>query len=205
MESKKAIAIAALIALLVAGLIVGIIMYLTSFFSGATTSTSGRNVITSSPNPLATPTPAPQTGGQQQQPTPQNNAVKTVTVGGVTFSYPSKWGTLRCNNSQNVEFDPYNSVDQTMRCDVAVKPITVLVGGAPACAGEPVTLGNARVIRSKVNTNMGTEYRWCVSGVGNNFDITHRVSSTSARANSRDDFSQAIEQMISNIRVGGGS
>lgn len=121
---------------------------------------------------------------------------------GFSLSYPSNWGLLTCSNSQNFEFDPTTGADlKNVVCDVAVKPITVLVVNRLNCTGETITLGSNKVVKSKTTSGGDTNYRWCVT-VGNKaFDITHRVSSAGSRATSKDDYSAQIEQMIQTIKT----
>lgn len=202
MESKKPIIIAAVIALVVAGIIVGAIVYLTGLLRTRTTTTP--NVVTSSPSSVITSENNAARPSSTPAPTLPSN-MKIVGIAGFTMTYPSTWGKLSCSNSSNIEFDPYNATDQTATCDFAVKPITVLVAPRLSCAGETVTLGNNRVVRTKTQTQTGMDYRWCVYGNGMNLDITHRVSSTGSRATSKDDFSKQVEEMISSLRTGGAS
>ncbi len=213
MENKKAVFIAALIALVVAGIIVGAIIYLTGLLRNRTVTTPATNVVTSSPGTTivsGTPNPRPSvtthpSPAPSVAPTVPAN-MKIVGIGGYTMTYPNTWGQLKCTNSSNIEFDPYNGTDQTATCDYAAKPITVIVTPQLSCAGETITLGANRVVRVKTPTRSGTDYRWCVYGTGNmNFDITHRVSSSGGRAVSKDDFSSQVEQMISSMRTGGAS
>ncbi len=202
MENKKAVFIAAAIALLIAALIVGAIIFLTNLLRGRS---SGPTVVTSSPSPVVTASPSSNTPVTSQNPSTPNNS-KYIGIGGYSMSYPANWGVLRCTNSTNVEFDPYNPMDQTAVCDYAVKPVTVLVATAVVnCPGEQVLLGGNRVIRSKIQTQTSLDYRWCVFGNSVTLDITHRVSSTGSRATSKDDFSAKVEEMISSMRMGGAS
>ena len=123
---------------------------------------------------------------------------------GFTLRYPKNWGILTCNNSDNFELDPTNPADQIgVTCERALKPITVIVGKKAQCQGDMVTLGNVKVIKSKIMDDNGTDYRWCTQTVPD-LDITHRVSKTPSRATSKQDYSAAVEQMISTFTPGSG-
>lgn len=130
---------------------------------------------------------------------------KIYSGSGFAIRYPDSWGVLSCSNSEHLEFDPYGTDIGGVVCDVAVKPITVLVTKQLNCQGETTSLGGAQVVRSKESSDGDINYRWCVSLGGKNFDITHRVSQTGVRATSKDDFSSKIEELISNIQLSQGS
>lgn len=135
----------------------------------------------------------------------QQSNLKTFTGAGFNVPYPSSWGLLTCSNSANFEFDPTSSSDvRSVVCDVAVKPVTVLVTNRLSCQGETVKLGNHQVIRSKVSAQSGdANYRWCFSVGGKNLEVTHRISASGSRATSKEDFSAAVEQIITGISIGG--
>lgn len=207
MENKKAVLVAAVVALIIAGLIIGAIWFLTSILKGRATV---RTNTTVSPTPTPVQSQPATVNGGNTPPTGQSSSSlpmgKTVSIDSFTFHYPQNWGVLKCANSRNIEFDPYNGTDQSgVVCDYAVKPVTVLVTNVLNCQGESITLGGSQVIRSKIPTQTGVDYRWCVTGQGGvNLDITHRVSSDGSRATSKEDFSSQIEQMISNFRAPSG-
>ncbi|MFH0937248.1 MAG: hypothetical protein V1808_03060 [Candidatus Daviesbacteria bacterium] len=154
--------------------------------------------------PTVAVSPSPSASGVTLAPTTSSSANKTFIGQGFNLNYPTSWGILTCNNSQNFEFDPGNSVDaKNVICDIAVKSITVLVTTTqPNCQGDKVKLGNNDVIRSKVISDNGNiNYRWCLAVGGKGFDITHRVSQSGGRATSKIDFSAQVEQMIGTIKT----
>ena len=122
---------------------------------------------------------------------------------GFIIPYPKSWGLLTCANSRNFELDPTDETDlKNIKCDFALKPVTVLVGKRSNCLGESVKLGNNQVIRSKtITADGGIDYHWCVNMDDTALDITHRVSSLGSRATSKEDFSLQVEQMIGEIKT----
>ncbi|OGE30952.1 hypothetical protein A2631_04705 [Candidatus Daviesbacteria bacterium RIFCSPHIGHO2_01_FULL_44_29] len=163
----------------------------------------------SSAGSLTVPVASPEPGTDSSTQSPQNVVgTKTYTGEGFSLHYPEAWGLLKCNNTQNFEFDPTNPTEQLgVKCDYAVKPITFLVSNIQlSCTGETIQLGNLAVLRSKTTkANGDINYRWCVNGATASLDVTHRVSSTGSRATSKDDYSTQVEQMISSLSFGGGS
>lgn len=200
MEEKRTLIIAGVIAVIALILLGGLIYYLVKTFIG-----SRNNVVTSSPAPSSY-VGLPSTG---VSPTPQpssNPNLKTYTGSNFQLSYPSSWGILTCNNSSNFEFDPTNSNSQNVSCDVAQKPITVLVGNSSGCGGTTMQLGNNSVLYSKQTTTDGyIKYEWCTQGGPTVLNITERVSPNGEQATSVRDYSSEVEQMISSLRFGGGS
>ncbi len=160
--------------------------------------------------------PVPQTGGANPSPTPLvsfssapaiPSNTKSYNLGGLQISYPKEWGILTCRNSQNIELDPTNGVDQlNLTCDRAVKPITIQTSFLTGCPnGQTVNLGGQVVAKVISTSSSGTDYKWCVNSPLR-MEITHRVSQTDLRsAFSKTDYSQQIEQLISSFRMGGGS
>lgn len=151
--------------------------------------------------PVSSPTPA-------TPPTQVSANSKAYTGPGFSLQYPKTWGVLKCNNSSNFEFDPTNPADQLgVNCDFAVKPITILVSNNLQCSGESSRIGGNNIIKTKKARNGGDiDYKWC-AGVGSGkvgLEVTHRVSQTGSRATSKEDFSQAIEQMISTLNFAPG-
>lgn len=151
-------------------------------------------VATVSPSPVAS-VEVPSTG---EQPSPGVVAtIKSYNALGVDVKYPTNWSLLTCSNSVNFELDPYGGADSRVACDVALKPVTVLVNSSSAvCRGVETNIGNLVVRRYRAENSRGVDYQWCFSVRGVNFNITHRVSQSGARATSKDDFSGTIEQMI---------
>lgn len=130
-------------------------------------------------------------------------SIKIYAGQGFAFEYPRNWGILTCSNSKNVELDPYSNTDvKNVTCDVAAKPVTILVADKLNCQGESLKIGSSQVVKLK---NAGTDgdiaYRWCVSLGDKKMDITHRVSKGNLRATSKDDFSAQIEQMIGTFKI----
>lgn len=136
------------------------------------------------------PEAMPQTGSNQ----------KTFVSNGNTFGFPNNWGVLTCNNSANFELDPNNSQDSQISCDIALKPITVLVNSNAACKGTATTISNITVSKYRMENARGIDYQWCFTRNGASYNITHRVSQFGVRGTSKEDFSAAIEQMIANVK-----
>lgn len=156
-------------------------------------------VITNNPTPTSTPIPTP---------TVANNQVSAALVNtkiyqgrNVTFKYPQKWGILTCNNSQNLELDPYNSTDfKNYACDRSIKPITIIVSNSVlSCLGETVKIGNNAVIKQITETANWLKNRWCVNKNGVSLDITNRVNPTGITGTGKDNFSPEIEKIISSL------
>lgn len=146
---------------------------------------------TNSPDGAATATQSPNKG---------------FTSNGVLFTFPTNWGVLECTNSQNFELDPANTNDQKVGCDVAQKPVTVLVNTTTSCPGDTVKIGNVNVTKSRVDDGTSVDYRWCFNSGGNRYDVTHRVAKDGGRATSTSDFSADIEKMIGRLSpINGGS
>lgn len=147
--------------------------------------------------------PTPQTLGENITPSPTLPAGNTKTYQGQNFAlrYPGNWGIVTCNNSLNIEFDPYSSSDlKNYACDRAIKPITIVVSKGPLnCPGENLKIGNSNVVKSKTDTANWVKNRWCVSKGGVNLDITNRVAPTGITGTGKDDFSKQIEQIISSL------
>ncbi|MCL4366804.1 hypothetical protein M1563_01400 [Patescibacteria group bacterium] len=124
-----------------------------------------------------------------------------------TIYYPETWGLLTCSNSKNIEFDPTSNQDlPQVVCNIAVKPITVLVSSQLSCSGTTTKIGGYTVVKSSVTKDDGiTTNRWCVDLGVTKLDITDRVAATGARATATQDYSSQIEQLIQNIKVAGAS
>lgn len=221
MDQRKSLVITALVLIFIIAVIVGTIVFLVR---GARSRTAGNNttvpqvteIPTFSPAPesieapstgnVPAQTPAPAEDDSNKGGTPPNQQnLKTYNGASFSIKYPSNWGMLTCSNSQNIEFDPTSPTDQlNVRCDVALKPVTLLVGTNPTCEGQSVKLGNVEVVKSVTQTSTGKNYRWCSKTLPT-LDITHRVSSTPSRATSTQDYSSQIEDMIKTFKPGAGS
>ncbi len=194
----RLVAIGSLVVIILV-IVFGAIFYLVRASKGGTSVPGGTNPLEKLPTvstPSATLTPAP---GRTSSST---NNTKIYTGKNFTLTYPSSWGLLTCNNSQSIELDPGSSQNLTgVVCDVAVKPVTIVAVSRLNCAGDTVTIGNHQVIKSKTTASDGiTTYRWCLTVGGQGLDITDRVSNTGARATSKIDYSQGVEQIITNIQ-----
>lgn len=158
---------------------------------------------------VAGSSPTPQTSGENITPSPKPTTQPTVSAGNTktyqgqnfVLHYPGNWGILTCNNSLNIELDPYNSNDlRNYACDSAIKPVTIIVSKEPlSCPGENLKIGSCNVVKSKVDTANWVKNRWCVSKGGVNLDITNRVAPTGITGTGKDDFSTQIEQIISSL------
>lgn len=196
-ERTKTLIVTGGVLLIILAVIFGTIFYLIQSLRGGRTGDDNRNV-------LSTATAVPRTGGDQVSPQPISGETKTHQGAGFNLTYPKQWGLLTCANSQHLELDPATSTDQlNVACDVAQKPITVLVGSSN-CQGEAVALGNIQLIKQKETISTGVNYKWCTN-TDPKLEISHRVSSTGSPATSQQDFSQAIEEMIKSLRLGGSS
>lgn len=212
MDQRRALMAIGGIILILLAVVVGVAYYSARFTKkpgnnkpGATGSvTSGTQVPQVSPD---TQSGTPPTGSSL--PALGDGSTRAYSGEGWGLRYPANWGLLKCNNSQNIEFDPDNAVDQIgVACDFAVKPITVLVSSRPlTCQGDVVSLGNNSVVKSKIIKPDGDiNYRWCVSGANSiSLDITHRVSGNGSRATSKQDYSTNLEQILTTLMFGGGS
>ncbi len=221
MNDKRPLIVTGLVLLLILVLIGGVIFYLINFIRGRqTTEQATRDIFPRSSmnvvieNPSASPQASPAvTTTPNQSPNVQSVGVsnrgnsKIITSQGFQLAVPQNWGTLTCLNSKNFELDPYNAADSTANCVKAIKPVTFLVGKNSCAGGQIVTLGNIQV-RKIVDTNFvtrdgrGTQYHWCTQTTPS-VDITHRVGTGTAFA--KDDFSAAVEQIISTFTLAAGS
>jgi len=207
MEDKtRALIVTGAVLLLILALIVAAIFYLIRFIQGrqvGVTTTNTQNTINFSPSPSAA---AVLENGTVNTPvvTQVQGDFKTYNGTGFQLSYPKNWGLLTCSNSQNIELDPYNSTDQLkVACDYSQKSITVIVGAQ--CDGQASQIGGLNVITSNKMLSQGNEKSWCVKTGGTNLLFTNRVSGNEVRGYGKVDQSQAIEQLISRIKVGNAS
>lgn len=203
-ERSKTLIITAIVLILILAIIFGVIFSVIRIIQG------NRNPFqTRSTTPQQTVSPSPETNlpatGRESTPIPtqeSNPNFKTYSGQGFSLLYPKDWGLLTCNNSQNIEFDPTQGADQlNLACDIALKPITILVGGSGCQGGETMDKGGVTFIKQKTDVEGGINYRYCIQ-TNPSLEITHRVSSIGGRAISKEDFSTQIEEMISQVRVG---
>lgn len=213
-QQQRSLVFTAAVGLIILAIIVGSIYYLVKFVqsrvsssrqtqvqteqiaSGSATPANGSNQIT---QVFKTPTPVTQSNNRAQSPDK-----KVYNAGDFQFTYPNTWGVVKCSNSQNIEFDPQNNTDSTIVCDLATKPITLVIADIKGCEGESAKVGNVDVIKSQVSEGGYTKYQWCTKTTPV-LNITHRVSQNGERATSKQDFSKQIEEMISNLSLTRGS
>lgn len=186
--------------ILVAAVVTALVLLVVGFIRSRTTktqttvTTTTNEVIPAQPTVVNTNTTAP-------EPIPQTGeSKKTLSSVGSTFSFPNTWGVLSCTNSANFELDPISSGDNRVNCDVAQKPITVLINSNLACKGQPATIGNMSVTKYRVENVRGVDYQWCFSKNGVNYNITHRVSAAGVRGTSAEDYSGKVEEMIGAVK-----
>lgn len=214
-QDRRSLIVTAAVGLLVLAIIIGSIYFLIKFIRNRQTASTAISNSQISVSPSAsTATSTNSTPISTLPNTNQNNNIinnfpstKTFNVEGLQITYPNKWGLLTCTNSKNFEFDINNGADNKVLCDVALKPVTVILTNNLNCPGEHVKLGDYQVVRSANGTKGGGEvdYRWCIVTDGMDLDITHRVSQSSSRATSKNDVSVQIEQLISQIKFSRGS
>lgn len=201
-DRTRTLVVTTIVLLIILALIAGVIFYISRIIrtrqQGSVIQTSPKGTITIvSPSPSSTD--SVETREETPAPSPENT--KSYKGQGFTLNYPKNWGLLTCSNSQNFELDPTNSQDQLkVNCDVAQKPITVLVGGGN-CQGQQMSKGGVTFTKSKTDTQNGADYAYCTKTTPA-LEITHRVSPTGSRATSKEDFSSQIEEMISKISFG---
>lgn len=199
-DRARTLIITTLILLIILGLVAGIIFYVTRLIKSrqsTTNPTQTRGTISvSSPTPAriqgSTPAPTQQASAQA----PANT--KVFKGQGFELYYPKNWGLLTCTNSQNFELDPENGTDQKVACDVALKPVTILVGSSE-CQGQTIDKGGVTFTKQENKTDNGVDYTWCTKSTPA-LEVSHRVSPANGRATSTKDFSKEIEDMISKLR-----
>lgn len=211
MEGRGNLIAAIIVIILVLAVVFGTILYLTKSFGGRINLFGSLPKVTSLPiktsNPIATSSPS-STKQVTSNPIISTPVPTIVSVGGgksiyyakgFQIQYPANWGVLSCTTSSNFEFDPYNSANQKLSCDRAVKPITVLIDQGLACRGDLKKIGSHQVYVSKVAYRDWLTNEYCLNESGRNIDITNRVATTGAIGTGKDDFSSQVEQMISTI------
>lgn len=201
MDTKAKSIIIGAVGLLIVAAVLVVFFYQGKLVSNQLADESGGNELSDLLTTESTPS------SQDSSQVETTGDLKTYKGNGFSLQYPKTWGLLTCSNSQHFELDPASSQDLSgIVCDRAVKPVTVLVADRLNCSGEKINLGGKEVTKSTVASAGGDiDYRWCVSAGGKNFDISHRVSSSGARASSKDDFSSAVEQIISTLQAAQGS
>ncbi|MBI2022201.1 hypothetical protein HYS93_04990 [Candidatus Daviesbacteria bacterium] len=195
-DQQRSLLATGIVLVVILTIIIGSIYFVFQMFQG-------KKVTKASVAPSASVAPikvAESTPSASARPsTPPNT--KSYKINSLQIHYPKSWGLLTCRNSKNIEFDPTNSTDQlNVLCDVALKPITILVGSSN-CQGQTIDLSGVSVVKSKTTSSNGVSYKWCTK-TNPALEISHRVSSTGSRAASIQDFSAQIEQMIVNSFAG---
>lgn len=183
---QRSFLVTGIILVVILAIIVGSVVFLIRTIQSRRTPTSSARPSATVSVPGITPSP-------QVSILPAN--LKSQTVSSLELKYSKNWGILTCSNSQNIEFDPNSPTDQlNFLCDVAIKPVTVLVAQA-TCQGQVVKLGITQAVKEINYTQTGVNYKWCTI-TQPNLEISHRVSSTGEQATSSQDFSKEIEQML---------
>lgn len=214
MDSERRSLIAtAIVGIIVLAIIIGSIYYLIQFIRGRQSGQSTVTNQTRTVKPTATSSAtiavnqASPTNNQPDQRTQGNQSTdfKVFNEGDFQITYLKNWGLLTCNNSSNIELDPTNSTDMLkVRCEKAVKPITVLKNSIGCANGQNLTLGSHQVLKTKATEGSYTRYEWCVKSVPPLY-ITHRTSGSNDQASSKEDYSKQIEELISRISFVRGS
>lgn len=204
MDRTKTLIISSIVLILVVGLVVGVVIFAFRLVGGRQKGEKKNEIFPPTTNISPTPAVAGDTIGLPTAPQTPSENFKAYSGAGFKLMYQANWGLLTCNNSKNFELEPTSQTDQlNVHCDIAARPVTVLVKSNLSCRGEEITLGGNRVVKS-VESDKGGEfnYRWCVITNGIDLDITHRVSSGGGRATSTGNYSQQVEQMISTLTFG---
>lgn len=210
-QQQRSLIFTAAVGLIILAIIIGSIYYLVKFIQGRV---AGNSQVQTSQQPINSESPE---GGSVQGaqltpdneiPTPQvgnaNPGKKVYNGGSFQFAYPDKWGVLTCTNSQNIELDPANASDSKIACDLATKPITIVVGDIKGCQGDTSKIGSLDVVKSQGSEGEYLKYQWCTKTTPV-LNITHRVSPNNERATSKVDYSSQIEDLIKNISFSAGS
>jgi hypothetical protein len=211
MDQRRIVVVATAVGFLILAIILGTIFYLSQNINKS----ASNKVVTSSPLPAtsiptATSSPSPKASGKASASPSAAPEVSAPAIAGTkvysgqnfSIAYPQNWGLLTCSNSSSIELDPLNSTDSLkVSCSYATKPITIISKNITSCPGDPMTLGANQVFKSRRYLTDGVDYRWCIKGTPG-LDITHRVSLGGQRATSKEDFSVAVEEMISRITIG---
>lgn len=217
MDTRKSLIVASLALLVILGIVFGTIFYFVRLFQARQTasnptSPASSGVVTSSPDSSNTQSdfifssPAPTASSRSNtQDTANNSDMKTYNGQSFQLKYPKSWGLLTCSNSSHIELDPTTSQDiLNANCIQATKPVTILIDRDTNCGGENITLGNIQAQKRVTKTDAWTQYQWCTK-TEPMLNISHRTSSQNLPANSKEDFSRQIEQIISSLTFARGS
>jgi len=226
-QQQRSLIFTAAVGLIILAIIVGSIYYLVKFVQGRVASNkqspqasvtqiaedfavSSGGIIQDPQNasPAATPifvvSASPRAAQVPQTGTNTASDKKVHNSGQYQLVYPKNWGILSCTNSGNTELDPLNGQDQSLACELAVKPITIVVGDIKGCEGEASKVGNVDVVKSQASDGGYTKHQWCTKTTPV-LNITHRVSTGGERATSKEDYSKQIEEIIANLTFTRGS
>lgn len=224
-QQQRSLVFTAAVGLIILAIIVGSIYYLVKFIQGRVSNSkqtaqveeqvaSGSANIGGSfePQTINFSSTAPQSGTSSNPSQPGTSAntqnppsgKKVYKADDFQLAYPNNWGVLRCSNSQNFEFDPQSPTDSSLSCDLATKPITVVVADIRGCQGEASKVGNLDVVKSQASEDGYTKYQWCTKTTPV-LNITHRVSQNGETATSKQDFSKQVEDIIANLSFTRGS
>lgn len=219
-QQQRSLIFTAAVGLIILSIVVGSIYYLVKFVQGRVANSRQTTEITQqTADGSITPDggtegteltpgngiPTPQVNGNpasDERSTPTNK--KVYNGGSFQLAYPNNWGVVTCDNAQNFELDPASSADSKIACDVATKPVTIVVGDVKGCEGDASKVGNVDVVKSKGTDGTYIKYQWCTKTTPV-LNITHRVSPDSERATSKEDYSKQIEDMISSLSFSSGS
>lgn len=220
-QQQRSLAFTAAVGLIILAIIVGSVYYLVKFIQGRVASTrqapqaSVETVAQASGSPEGGSVQGEQIPGGQAETIPQTPIApgqtgnppadkKFYNAGNFQIVYPKNWGILNCTNSLHFELDPLSGSDSKIKCESAVKPITVLVDNILGCEGESIKIGIMGAVKSKKVEGGYTVYRWCTK-TKPVLNITHRVSKGGEKAVSPDDYSAQIEEIISKLTFSRGS
>lgn len=219
-QQQRGLIFTAAVGLIILAIIVGSIYYLVKFIQGRVASNkqvpqasvsqiAEDFAVASNSGQVITQAGSPRPSGASQAQPPQSAVVpqsdkKSYNAGDFQISFAKNWGLVKCNNSKNIELDPTNPQDQSIACDVATKPITMVVSDIHGCEGQTVKIGNIEVVKSQASEGGYTKYQWCTK-TSPVLNITHRVSNGGERATSKDDFSRQVEEIISTLSFVRGS
>lgn len=220
-QQQRSLIFTAAVGLIILSIVVGSIYYLVKFVQGRVansrqTTETTQQATDGSTNPDGsvegtglTPNngngiPTPQVNGNPVSDERSSANKKVYNGGSFQLVYPNNWGVLTCDDSQNFELDPANPADSKITCDVATKPVTIVVGEVKGCEGEASKVGNIDIVKSKGTDGSYVKYQWCTKTTPV-LNITHRVSPDSERATSKEDYSKQIEEIISSLSFSTGS
>jgi len=220
-QQQRSLIFTAAVGLIILAIIVGSIYYLVKFIQGrVATNPTPQPAATELAQDFAVPSsttieggvmPASSAGGQVPStgnPRPASSVAptdkKSYDGGNFQLVYPKNWGLLKCTNSLNFELDPSSSADTSIVCDIATKPVTVIVSDVRGCEGQTTKIGNIDVVKVHETEAAENYYQWCTKTTPV-LNISHRVSPQTKTGFSKEDFSRQIEEMIATLSFSRGS